>query len=213
MSRIPCLMCVAALLVSTLSAAEPTLKKVIPTDSVQFARAFSEDGQVCTLMFDNLVIDTEIGRGTPPSVRSKQFSYVFTPESDGEVCIVQTIRGFVSTQGASSASLLIHSGGEATNVDFDKAIATAKKGGVTRDAELTKKAKSAAEAQGFVAKPKKDKSDDFQITIERHVAKGAALQTTLNLLVERATGDDSPGAVIFIDTIDVSVLPVVKKKK
>jgi hypothetical protein len=212
MMRISCFLCVAALVVSSAQAAEPTLKKVIPTDSVQFARAFSTDGQVCTLLFDNLLIDTEIGRGTAPSVRSKQFSYVFTPESDGEVCIVQTIRGFVSTQGASSASLLIHSGGEATNVDFDKAIATAKKGTITRDAELVKKAKALADEQGFAAKPKKDKSDDFQITIERHVAKGATLQTTLNLLVERATGDDSPAAVIFIDSIDVSVLPVKKKK-
>lgn len=212
MIRIPCLVCVATLLACSVQAAEPTLKKVIPTDSVQFARAFSTDLQVCTLIFDNLLIDTEIGKGTAPSVRSKQFSYVFTPESDGEVCIVQTIRGFVSTQGASSASLLIHSGGEATNVDFDKAIATAKKGTVTRDAELVKKAKALADEQGFVAKPKKDKSDDFQITIERHVAKGATLQTTLNLLVERATGDDSPAAAIFIDSIDVSVLPVKKKK-
>lgn len=212
MLRITCL-CIAALLAGSLSGAEPTLKKVIPTDSVQFARAFSDDAQVCTLLFDNLVIDTEIGKGTLPSVRTKQFSYVFTPESDGEVCIVQTIRGFISTQGASSASLLIHSGGEATHVDFDKAIATAKKGTVTRDAEVVKKAQSLAEAQGFAAKPKKDKSDDFQITIERHVAKGAVLQTTLSLLVERATGDDTPAAVIYIDSIDVSVLPVAKKKK
>lgn len=112
----------------------------------------------------------------------------------------------------SSALLLIHSGGEVTNVDFDKAIATAKKGTVTRDAELVKKAKALADEQGFVAKPKKDKSDDFQITIERHVAKGATLQTTLNLLVERATGDDSPAAAIFIDSIDVSVLPVKKEE-
>ncbi len=211
MLRIPCFACAAVLFVSSLSAAEPTLKKVIPTDAVQFARAFSEDRQVCTLLFDNLVIDTEIGRGTPPSVRSKQFSYVFTPESDGEVCIVQTIRGFISTQGASSASLLIHSGGEATNVDFQKAIATAQKGAIKRDESLVKKAQKLAEELGFAGKLKRDKSDDFQITIERHVAKGAVLQTTLNLLVERATGDDTPGAALFIDSIDVSVLPVKKK--
>ena len=76
----------------------PKFKHVIPTDSVQFVRVFSADSRVGAMLFDNLIIDTEIGRGTLPSVRTKQFSYVLQPVSDKEVCVVQ--RFFTEFSGA-----------------------------------------------------------------------------------------------------------------
>ena len=213
MLRIFCLFGLLVGLTGSATAADPTLKKVIPTDAVVFARAFSEDSKVCTLIFDNLLIDTDIGKGGLPSVETKNFTYVFTPESDGEVCVVQIIRGFVSTQNTGSAALQIHSNGQTTAVDFDKAIATAKKGLTIRDPDLLKKAKGMAADQGFKGKPKRDKFDDFQIKFERHVAKGVPLQTTLSLLVDRLPAEDgNSGAALYVDTIDVEVLPVVKKK-
>lgn len=98
MIRIPCLVCVATLLACSVQAAEPTLKKVIPTDSVQFARAFSTDLQVCTLIFEQSADRHRDWQGHCTQRSQQAILDVFTPESDGEVCIVQTIRGFVSTQ-------------------------------------------------------------------------------------------------------------------
>jgi len=101
----------------------PTLKRVIETDAVQFATAFSPDSQAVTMIFSNLEIATdESGRGTLPNVQTKKFIYVLQPESSKEVYITQDFRGFVSTSGSGSASLVIHSGGTTTVVDLKKAI-------------------------------------------------------------------------------------------
>ncbi|MDQ3829808.1 MAG: hypothetical protein M3361_11000, partial [Candidatus Tectomicrobia bacterium] len=75
----------------------PKLKHAIPTDAVQFVTAFSPDSQAVTMIFSNLLIGTEIGRGTLPSVQTNKFTYVLQPESSKEVYVTQDIRGFAST--------------------------------------------------------------------------------------------------------------------
>jgi len=100
----------------------PTLKRGISSDAVQFETAYSPDSQAVTMTFSNLLIHTETGRGTLPIDRTKKFIYVLEPESSKEVYITQDFRGFVSTSGSGSASLVIHSGGTTTVVDLQKAI-------------------------------------------------------------------------------------------
>ena len=184
----------------------PVFKHVIPTDAPQFARAFSADSRVGAMIFDNLFIDTEIGRGTLPSVRTKQFSYVLQPKSDKEVSVVQNIRGFVSTQGSGNAVLLINANGKPSTVDWKKAIQDAKVPPSPRFKELEKTARKEASELGFTD-DRPAKFDDFFVEIKSPVPIGKPLQTTLVLLVDRLTGDDGSGAMIVIDSIDFEVLP------
>lgn len=104
----------------------PKFKTVILPDAIRFVQAFSEDKQAGTMIFDNFVVGTEIGRGTLPSVATKKLTYVLHPESAKEVCVTQDIRGFVSTQASGSATLIVHAGGKTTVVDLKKATSDAK---------------------------------------------------------------------------------------
>jgi hypothetical protein len=190
----------------------PTLKKVIPTDSVQFSRVFSSDARVGAMIFDNLVVATEIGRGTLPSIHTKQFSYVLQPDSQDEVIVNQMVRGFVSTQVSGSASLLIHSGGRAVVVDWKKAIAAAKAPVDPKFTELKMTIRD-KDMKAALAANKAEKFDDFFVEFRRQVPLGKPLQTTFVLLVDRLPGDDGSGAMIAIDSIDFEVMPKKPSKK
>lgn len=191
----------------------PTFEHVIPTDSVQFVKVFSTDSQTGAMLFDNLLIDTEIGRATVPSVGTKKFVYVLQPKHDKEVSVTQMIRGFVSTQGSGSAALIVHAGGITTTVDLSKAIEAAKNGGKRVNEELWKQAQTLAKEQGFTDDPRPDKSDDFLVEIKSHVPAGQPLQTTILLLVDRLPGEDGSGALLVIDSIDFVVSAVHPAKR
>lgn len=207
-----------ALIVSSMSTVvanaqeTPTFKKVTPTDAVHFVSLFSDDSRVGSMLFDNFIVDTEIGRGTLPSVHTKQFSYVLQPDSKDEVTVVQFVRGFVSTQVSGNASLMIHSGGRAVLVDWKKAIAAAK-GPVDRKFTELKKTVRDKDLRATIEPSKTEKFDDFLVELKRQVPLGKPLQTTFVLLVDRLTGDDGSGAMIAIDSIDFEVMPKKPSKK
>ena len=190
----------------------PTFKKSIPTESVRFVCAFSTDSRVGTMLFENLIVGTELGRGDLPSVHTKQFSYVLQPENKDEVNVVQIVRGFVNTQGSGNASLMIHTGGRAVVVDWKKAIAAAKGAVDPKFTELKKTIRD-KDMKAAVASNATEKFDDFMIELKRQVPLGKPLQTTFVLLVDRLTDDDGSGAMIAIDSIDFEVMPKKATKK
>jgi hypothetical protein len=194
-----------AIVASIAHCGEPVFKHVIPTDSINFARVFSEDSRAATLMFDNFVVATEIGQASLPSVSTKKFSYVLQIDNDKETCVVQHIRGFVSTQGSGSAALMIQSAGKTITVELDKAIEAAKKGAKKRDGERLRKLQKVAADEGFTADERPVRSDDFFVEVKSTVPAGKPLQTTCLLLVDRLTGDDGSGALLTIGTIDFEI--------
>ena len=198
-------------LVTRLSAEDaPTFKTVIIPDSIRFVQAFSQDKQVGTMIFDNFGVGTEIGRGRLPSVETIKFTYVLTPVSKSEVSVTQQIRGFVSTQGSGSASLVIHSAGETTLVDLSKAIAAAGRG----EKSLTqthKEAKILFDDSGLTVSGRPTESKDFLVEFHRKVGAGIPLQTTVGVLVDRLPGDDGSSAMMQVDSVDFHVTAVKAK--
>ena len=191
----------------------PKLKHTIPTDAVQFVTAFSPDSQAVTMIFSNLLIGTEIGRGTLPSVQTNKFTYVLQPESSKEVYVTQDIRGFASTSGSSSASLVIHSGGKTTVVDLKKAIEEARGGAKKATSETHGKALNAAREKGFTSGEAPEGNHNFFTRIETRVPAGRPLQTTVFLLVDRLTGDDGSEGLLTVDSIDAEVHPLPAKSR
>jgi hypothetical protein len=191
----------------------PKLKHTIPTDAVQFVTAFSPDSQAVTMIFSNLLIDTEIGRGTLPSVQTNKFTYVLQPESSKEVYVTQDIRGFVSISGSGSASLVIHSGGKTTVVDLKKAIEEARGGAKKATSETHGKALNAAREKGFTSGEAPEEGHNFFTRIETSVPAGRPLQTTVFLLVDRLTGDDGSEGLLTVDAIDAEVHPLPAKSR
>ena len=212
MSRFNLLTILALLLVSqSLRAADPAFKTVIHPDAIRFVQVFSDDKKACTMMFDNFVTGTEVGKGSLPSVQTKSFTYVTHPESDKDVEITQHIRGFVSTQGSGSASLVIHAAGSTTLVDLSKAIAAAKSGDKPAHEALRKSAKQKATDGGLTVGGRPAKSDEFIVQVKRTLGPGKPMQTTIGILVDRLPGDDGSGATLHIDTIDFEVFPAKAK--
>ncbi|MDX1968098.1 MAG: hypothetical protein SFV23_13065 [Planctomycetaceae bacterium] len=191
------------------SSAEPALDRVILPDSVRFVTGFSEDRQACTMIFDNLLIGTRIGRPSLPSVETKRFVHVLGLKSDQECLVDIQVRGFVSTFGSGSASLLIHSQGASKLVDLDQAIKDAKALTVNAPNEAQRQAEELAKSEGYdSAKP--DRSDDFFVCIQRKVPPNGKVQTTLLLLVDRLDESEDSGALLTVDTVDIVVKPAAK---
>ena len=84
----------------------PKFSKVIYPDAVRFVSDTSPDGQVRTILFDNFVLETDIGRPTEVDVRVKTFTYVMGIESDSDASVHQIIQGFLARSGTASASLI-----------------------------------------------------------------------------------------------------------
>jgi hypothetical protein len=192
----------------------PKLKHAIPTDAVQFVTAFSPDSQAVTIAFGNLLIGTESGtRVRLPSVQTNKFTYVLQPESSKEVYVTQDIRGFVTTSGSGSASLVIHSGGKTSVVDLKKAIEEARGGAKKATSETHGKALNAAREKGFTSGEAPEEGHNFFTRIETRVPAGRPLQTTVFLLVDRLTGDDGSEGLLTVDTIDAEVHPLPAKSR
>lgn len=192
----------------------PKFKNVILPDAVHYAQLFSADSRVGTMIFDNFVVATESGKASLPSVATKKFTYVLFPDSTTDVCVRTLIRGFVSTNGSGSASLLIHAGGKSHLIDLPKAIAEAKAGTQTPKGEHHQRALKAARDQGMkVGRAPQQLGDDFLHVLCIRVPVGKPLQVTCNLLVDRLTGDDNSGALLTIDSIDFEATPADAGKK
>ena len=189
----------------------PKFKPVILPDSVHYVQDFTEDKLVGTMVFDNFVITTEIGRGSPPSVASKKLTYALQTESTTEASVKTIIRGFVATQGSGSAALLIHAGGKSTLVDWDKATAGAKATPRDANSKTWKGALARAKEEGLTVGDRPDRSSDFLAVIDTPVPAGQPLQTTVFLLVDRLVGNDSD-AFLSIDSIDFVISPAEASK-
>lgn len=192
-------------------AAEPTFKPIITPDSVRFASIFSEDKHVGAMIFDNLLIDTPVGRPTLPCADTKTFSHVLTIESEEDCEVEFQVRGYVSTTGTASAALLIQSGGFSKLVDLEQAIKEANGTSMKRDPQEEAQIEAAAKANQIDLTPP-GRSDDFMVCISRRVPKGTGkLQTTLVLLVDRLDDEgDVSGALLAIDSIDFEIRPIKK---
>lgn len=189
----------------------PKFKTVIMPDAVRFVDVFSEDKQVCSMLFDNLILGTGAGIAALPNAEIKKFTYAVRPETEGEACVVQHIRGYVSTQGKASAMMVVHAGGKTTLIDFAKAIQADKENTISADRkQLREKAKTLAKSQGLTVDGRPKKSDNFFVEIKTHVSPGEQLQTSLVLLVDRPPTAES-GAAIHVDSVDFGIYPVVKK--
>ncbi len=194
-------------------AAGPKFTKVIYPDAVRFVSITSPDGQARTMLFDNFIIATDVGGPTEPDVRMKTFSYVMGVESETDVCVHQDFRGFVARQGAASATLIVHTGGKTTVIDLQQAIAEANKNVINRNDPLRKQAEEAAAKEGFDDAKPEGENDDFFARVSTLVPKGQPLQTTVILLVDRVKADESPQALLTIDSIDSEVFPELKPRR
>ncbi|MEQ1905799.1 MAG: hypothetical protein ABL888_16545 [Pirellulaceae bacterium] len=201
---------------ASISAQEaPKFKGGILPDAIRFVSNISPDKQVGTMIFDNFILSTDdLGAGSDrnPNAKLKKLTYVLQPESDGNVCVVQYVRGFVATEGSGSASLIIHAAGKTTSVDLDEAIKTAKNPPKGRAGDIRAQAKKQATEQGFTVDSRPSKSDDFMVEIKSHIPVGQPIQTTLLILVDRVPGEKDAGALIHIDSVDFNVLPPEKDK-
>lgn len=194
-------------------AADNTFKftTTVPTDEIQFARSFSEDKHAATLIFENLVAETDIGRGKLPDVVTRRFTFALPIESQQEVCVTQDIRGFINTVGSGSTALLVQSGGVTTLIDLKKAVKEAEGKAAKTETATHKLAAKAAKDQGFSGKKAPTGSHDFYHRVEARVPAGKPLQVTLVLLTERLPGDDGSGALMIIDSLDFEIHPIPAK--
>ncbi|HTN76154.1 MAG TPA: hypothetical protein VL096_12945, partial [Pirellulaceae bacterium] len=115
-------------LVPTLALAqgEAKFKPVVLPDSIRFVQAFSPDHQAGTMLFDNYVLATELGKGTMPDAKVKSFTYCLQPEVTKEMAVKHVVRGYASTQGKASAAMIVHAGGQTHLVDLKAPSRTAK---------------------------------------------------------------------------------------
>ena len=185
----------------------PKLKPVILPDSIRFVQHFTDDRLVGTMIFDNFVTDTEIGRGSLPSVASKKLTYALQTESTGDATVKQIFRGFIATQGSGSAALVVHAGGKSTLVDWDKAIADAKATPRKADSKEWKAAVQRAQEEGLTVGDRPERADDFLLVIDTPVAAGKPLQTHIFMLVDRLVGNDDGAAHVSVDSIDFVISP------
>jgi hypothetical protein len=193
----------------------PKLKPVILPDAIHYVQHFTDDRLVGTMIFDNFVTDTEIGRGSLPSVASKKLTYALQTESTGDATVKQIFRGFIATQGTGSAALVVHAGGKSTLVDWDKAIADAKATPRKADSKEWKAAVKRAQDEGFTVGQRPERADDFLLVIDTPVAAGKPLQTHIFMLVDRLVGNDDGAAHLSVDSIDfvISAAETGKAKK
>lgn len=186
--------------------AEPAFKKVMPTDAVRFVSALSEDRQVCTMIFDNLAIDTRIGKVSLPSVETRQFTFVTTVEATKPSEVEITLRGFVSRQGSGSATLLVHSQGASYLVKLDEAMKAQDSKKPANPSVTQQRATELATAEGFEATPTSN-ANDYVACFKRLVPANGKVQTTVFLLVDRLDDSEDAGALLTVDSIDFEVKP------
>lgn len=189
----------------------PKLGVVFYPDAVRFVTSISEDREVATMLFDNFSLATTSGKAPLVTAQTKSFSISNSPESKGDAVATLDIRGFVDVQEGGSAALIIHAGGETTVVDLKKAVAAeTTKPRKTEDA-LYLAAKETADTAGFRNSSKAAGGANYYARVSVDVAKGQPLQATVLLLVDRVPASGS-GALIAVDSLDISVKPAPKPK-
>ena len=114
------------------AATAPKFTKAVPTDAVRFVFSTSPDGQARTMLFDNFIASTVGEQPAVPDLGVKTLTYVFGVESEGDACVHQDFRGFVTRQGAAHATMIVHAGGKTTVIDLVQAMAEANKNVIER---------------------------------------------------------------------------------
>jgi hypothetical protein len=185
-----------------LSATKPQLKRSTQIiDSIGHATVVSPDGQVASVIFDNLVIGTHESRKLPLVVTRTAVLTVPITGNDNPVKIRHDIRGFVTTRPESHAALVIQTCGQATVVDLPKAIDTAK-----NPATPARKEKRERPVGLEV-------SDDFFVSIEGTLPARASHYVTFFLLVEKDRDDPDLGAALHVDSVDIVLSPADSGKR
>lgn len=179
-------------------------KEVRVPANTGFVTSVTEDGQVVTLIFDNLLVDinrtADGARGATDqtAIQTKVFTVNLPFSTDGKsVRMAMDVRGYVSADPEATARLVAVAGDVAKPLDL-----------ATEAVELKGKSKEAAlkdseNAEGAM-------SGDFAERVEFSVVPHAAnpvCQVTLFLVVERNTDTpESGGALLVVDSLDISML-------
>jgi hypothetical protein len=183
-------------------------ERVRAPQNIGFATSASSDGQVVTILFDNLYVEVNPPRrgATAAYGQTAVDTKLFTlhlPYSSDESCVKMTVdvRGFRSTSPGAAARLVVCAGDATQVVDLSPDKATRLKGTVK---------KTICEEQPDLS------SDDFEDRVEFQLQKLAArpiCQITLVLIVEQDTdSEDSGGALLAVDSLNVSIAEPAKAR-
>lgn len=153
---------------------------------------FSDDGRAATLLFDHLY-SSSFGSD---HARTTDATFVL-PLKDGAAQVHVDLRGYVSADEGSSASLVVQSGGVAQVVDLESA----------RDESLTEAALRPALKKGLEQfREATGLAEGFLWTkrLEVQVPEDASLTVTTVLITEKQV-TSSAGAFLVIDSLDAEI--------
>ncbi len=85
-------------------------------NAVNFVASFSPDGEVVTLIFDDLVMD--LGGPKGGRIATKVVSIAMPVETELDLKVRLRLDGFVSADEGARAAVLVHHGGETTLLDL-----------------------------------------------------------------------------------------------
>lgn len=171
--------------------------------NIDFATIISEDQQVATLIFDNLLtsINPVVQGGHGVFNQTANQTKVFTVNvpyttDQRSVTMCLDIRGYVSVDPGATVRLIACAGNTTQivnlNCEDDKSV------------KLKGQSKAA-----FAPQPERQQSNDYQSRVEFTLQTQAAkptCQITLFLLAEHDTDKaDSGGALLTVDSLDLSI--------
>jgi hypothetical protein len=177
--------------------------------NVGFATNISPDGQAATVIFDNLYIGLGpaqqglAGTLNQTAIQSKVFTVVIPYSTDQEsVAMAIDVRGYVNTEPGAIVRLVACAGGTTNVLDVSQKTA----------GPIYLKGKS---KEAVVAEHADIQLGDFinrvEFTVQTNAAKPVC-QITLLLLVEHNTDTaGSGGALLAVDSLDLSIAAPNKK--
>lgn len=201
---------IAAALVAFVSAedAKPgsaLSNKIRVPANIGFSTSVTQDQQVATLIFDNLftevnpVVQGAQGAFNQTSNQSKVFT-VNVPYTTDQRSVKMTmdLRGYVSVDPGATVRLIACAGNTTQIVNL------------TCEDDKTIKLKGESKA-ALAPQPEHQQSNDYQsrmeFTLQTHSAKPVC-QITLFLLAEHETDKaDTGGALLTVDSLDLSITP------
>jgi hypothetical protein len=182
--------------------------KITVPSNFGFAQSVSDDGQVVTLLFDNLIASvspvTQGARGThnQTAIETKVFS-VNIPYSTKQrsVKMFMDVRGYVSVDPDAVVRLVACAGDTTTAIGLE-----GQEGDVVELEGTSKEAHADQREDGQF----NDFQERVEFTVQTH-AKKPVCQITLFLLAEHST-DESGGALLAVNSLDISIASDDEKK-
>ena len=185
-------------------------KEVRVPSNIGFATDVSDDGQVVTVLFDNVYIaldparSTSAGTANQTEIQTKVVT-LNIPYSTKQRSVKMTmdIRGFADADSGATARLVACAGDSTTSVGLaSKTDEAVKLKGTSKDA-------IAANHAGMELG---DFENRVTFTVQTHAAKPVC-QITLFLVVDRDTDTaDSGGALLAVDSLDIQMATPGKAK-